>query len=475
MLDTAITALGSSFSPRFMLGQFFPVFTVLVVNLLFGCLYFLGWNASLDLLATKLQIGDFATGIGVVAFVACVVAFTLAPMINAMRRLLAGDLLLDRIRASLIDANKRWAGKLQAEIGQIALYGESLRKARDEAMAALQLAAGNANRDPAAAAESADGSTVQAGEQDPGSLEHASAPRSPWWKALVLRLGLRRDSPAPQAAPALAPGPTPSPSPEAAIAALVDLEARLRDADAASVRARWRSEAGRAVIKAIGVARKALASFKEKLEGRRDGRFDAMLIRFRGALDGALAVASRLQSDRRTALQLAYVPSDPQPTRFGNLTAACEHYPMAAYGAGYEFIWPRVQLAIPKDDDNWTLLAEARTQLEYAVLAMLLAMLSCLAWLTILLLTDTSGLRFLLVGLGSWLGFHLFYRVTLEAQRNLTQIIKSMLDYYRWNLLVALHVEKPSDSEAERALWRSLQSISAGIQLPTPLAYKADS
>lgn len=258
----------------------------------------MGWDASLALVTEKLRVADFATGIGIVAFVAGVVAYTLAPMINAMRRLLAGDLLPDWVRSVLIEANKGWAGKLEAEIGEIAAYGVSVKKRLDTALADLQ------------------------------------APKS------------EGEQPSPAVALGNLTATTTPPDPAIITAALVALEARLRDAGAASERKRWQPEAGAAVLVAIGAAHDALSAFKKALAGSHDGRFDTMLIRFQSALDGALAVASRLQSDRRTALQLAYVASDPQPTRFGNLTAACEHYPMAAYGVGYEFIWPHVQLAI---------------------------------------------------------------------------------------------------------------------------------
>ena len=117
-------------------------------------------------------------------------------------------------------------------------------------------------------------------------------------------------------------------------------------------------------------------------------------------------------------------------------------------------------------------LDDARTQLDYALVAMLLAMLSCAAWLVLLVLTDTSWLRFLLVAFAAWLGFHLFYRVALEAQRTVTETMKAMLDRYRWDVLEALHVAVPADSAAERALWQRLQSVSASVRLPTPLPYE---
>lgn len=467
MLDSAFTAIGSNFSSRFLLGQFFPVFAVLVVNLLLGCLYFQGWNASLAAVTDTIKIADLATGVGIVAFAACVIAFTLAPMLNALRRLLEGDLLPEFVRTRLIRANEEWAGELQIEIDEITRYGTELKKKRDAAAKALLT------------------------PKSPPPVAESPAP-VPLWEEILgrvasllhLRRGDHKDAtaatrqaaaPAQQAAPATAAaqvtgaGSTDS---KPASDALDCLETNLRKAEIASVRTRWDAAVGEAALISLDVAHREMVDLKTALGSVSDGTFGRLHRRFIALMDEAIPVAARLQSDRKSALRQLYVASDPRPTRFGNLAAALEHYPLAVYGAGYDYLWPRIQLVVDKEDPKSTLLTEPRIQLDYALVALLLAMLSCLAWLGILIATDTNWLRFLLVGLGTYFGFHLFYRVALEAQRNVTESVKSIFDRYRWDLLKELHVAPPADSEAERKLWPRLQSVSAGIKLPEPLTYE---
>lgn len=466
MLDTAFTAIGSTFSSRFLLGQFFPVFAVLVVNLLLGGLYFQGWDASLETITERLNIADLATGMGIIAFAACVIAFTLAPTLNALRRLLEGDLLPEYVRTRLIKANEQWAGELEIEIDEITRYSTELDKRRNAAVKALK------TPKPAAPAP------------EPASSWRELLRRS--IEAAASMLNIRRGAEdatvgagqsatrGGQADPAAGATPLASVQIDAgpATAALDRLAVDLRSAETASVRSRWNTAVGEAALTSLDNAKEALLALKASFGGPPDATFDQLHLRFIALVDEAIPVAARLQSDRKSALRQVFVPSDPRPTRFGNQAAALEHYPLAVYGAGYDYLWPRIQLVMGKDDANSILLTEARIQLDYAMMALLLAMLSCLAWLGILVATDTNWLRFLLVGLGTYFGFHLFYRVALEAQRNVTDTIKAIFDRYRWDLLKQLHVATPADSKAERELWMRLQSVSAAITLPAPLTYE---
>lgn len=457
MLDTAFTAIGSNFPSRFLLGQFFPVFAVLVVNVLLACLYFWGWEASLETVAETLKIEDLATAVGILAFAASVIAFTLSPLLNALRRLLEGDLIPEAVRAKLVASNEAWASELETEIDEITRYAIRLRQQRDASEAAL--------------------SKPRPAPAPPPEAEPAPDPVARVIGWLVDLIPFGRKAPVEPAVPAPSPPAVPAPAPPAfdltaAAAALDALEKSLRDADVASVRSRWDAKVGEEVFVRVVAAKEALIALKPSVGAADVARFEGLYDRLVDAFGEAIPVAARLLSDRKSAFRLTYVASDPRPTRFGNVVAALEHYPLSVYGVGYDYLWPRIQLVFEKDDTNAARLDDARTQLDYALVAMLLAMLSCAAWLILLVLTDTSWLRFLLVAFAAWLGFHLFYRVALEAQRTVTETMKAMLDRYRWDVLKALHVAVPADSTAERNLWQRLQSVSASVRLPTPLPYE---
>jgi len=213
---------------------------------------------------------------------------------------------------------------------------------------------------------------------------------------------------------------------------------------------------------------KAAGAFKGELSEE----FLAAQGRFVTLAKGALDVVSRLESDRRAALALKYVPADPRATRFGNLRAALENYSFSVYGVGFDYLWPRIKLVIEKDDANAVSLLDARTKLEYVLTAMLLVMLSFAFWLVALAISDDLWARFLLVGTASRLAFHLFYRICLEAQRNLTEVVKSIIDRYRFDLLTAIGAARPADNDEECRQWRALAVVASGGQPVPPLNFE---
>lgn len=458
MLDKAFSQLNDYFSSRFVLGQFLPVFTILSVNLLLYALYRFGWAASLAYITDTLKIGDFATAVGVIASLSCVIAFTLAPLLDGLRRILEGSLLPDNVRNLLVDANRRWADRQGQEIAAILSYAVVL----DQAWRAID-------------------QPLVSKASTPPELD----PKPQGWIAKALQLLLEKLDVAddgvasPAASPAVTATSTNLPDPdeltEIADRAVMTMAAILDRAEIAATRSRWDLTIGKHATTDIAAARIALTNAAAAFSDVPSAEFLAVQVRFIAVARRALAVVRRLASDRQSALALQYVQADPRPTRFGNLRAALENYTFTVYGVGFDYLWPRIQLMIAKDDVNAVALTEARTQLEYALTAMLLVMLSFAFWLIALVVSDDRWVRFLLVGVASWLCFHLFYRVCLEAQRTLTEIIKSVIDRYRLDLLRALGASRPANNDAERQQWRNLAIVAAGGRPLPPLTFEAAS
>lgn len=458
MLETALSQLGSNFSSRFILGQFLPVFTMASINLLLFALYQSGWTASLDYVTGTLKIADFATIVAIVASASCAVAFTLGPLLNALRRILEGALLPDGMRLPLIDANRAWAAQQSAEIGALHDLVVLLDKARlafDRPLVA----------------------TEAPPPVEPRPME--------WFERLCQAVAERLK---PQGASNMAGADaqaagnevaTPPPGPDilvdAAAAAVEAMALVLSDVETAAARGRSRDAIGTATQDVVIAARTALMTAAEALTNGPSDMFEAAQGRFIATVRRTLAIVMRLESDRRTALGQNYVPADPRPTRFGNLRASLEDYPFAVYGVGFDYLWPRIQLVLDKDDATPGSLTDAQTQLDYALIAMLLVMLTCAFWLVTLAWSDDQVPPFLIVGLASWLLFHLFYRIAIETQRSLSEVVKAVIDRYRFDLLDALCVARPTDNDGERAQWRRLADVASGGRPRPPIGYEPPS
>lgn len=449
MLEQAFAQLGERFPARFVLGQFLPVFTMACVNLLLFSLYVYGWSDSFEFVTGKLALTDFATAIGIVASSSAAVAFTLGPLLSVLRRILEGSLLPEGLRARLIASNRRWADRRRREIMAINDLLTTLDLARREIGA----------RSP----------TKRTAPKEPVLSAKPNGRAMSWLDRLVERL-VRTGKPS---APAPVPAIAPAAQEVAHVAALVDAMAgAMTIAETAASRTTWRTQTGIDAAAALKAAGDALVALADKITVEWPDDLAQARGRFLEVTNWQIGVFARLASDRTTALNLQFVAGDPRATRFGNLRAALENYTFKVYGVGFDYLWPRVQMVIEKDDANAAVLGDARTQLDYTLVAMLLALLTCAFWLVTLVWSDDQVGRFLVVGVASWLVFHLFYRIALEAQRALTEITKAIVDKYRFDLFTALASPLPADNDAERAQWRKLADVAAGGRPNPPLGFK---
>ena len=444
MLGEAFSAVGTAFSSRFLLGQFFPVFIFLAANLLLACVYIWGIEPSLTYAKDHLQIASLTTVTGLVATIACAVAFTIAPLVGALE----GAFFVGKLRERLLtDVTNSAAATKQVVDGR-----RSDQVLVNQTCDATRLAIPPLAQPIIAAPPAA---------PDP----HPPSGLFSWrpWLRHVDR----------QSAAATPQPPDPADiaaNTEAARVALNDLKNQQRtlddliDDESRSRKPDWKNVCAQmtVVITAMTTAQAALSAIDATPGDRKT--YSVLQTDFIGSQERAKKRVARQFSEVASEHLLDVDPDNLKPTRFGNLKAALEAYPVRVYSVDFDYLWPRLLLVIAKDDPNSGLLDQRRAQLDFTLLAMLLVMIAFIGWLIGLLATDDVIWRFPIVAAAAPVTMWLFYEIALAAQRSFTELAKGFFDRYRFALLKVMHATLPVDPDAERLLWKNLAGAAAGYR-----------
>lgn len=140
------------------------------------------------------------------------------------------------------------------------------------------------------------------------------------------------------------------------------------------------------------------------------------------------------------------------PTAFGNTIRAFETYPRVMYGIEAIDGWSRILSVVPKD--YRALIDDAKTQVDFWVNFGLVSFLLLLEYIAIAYSQHTLEAVWLLVlfVLGLLIAPYRARRVTVEWG----DLVKSVFDLYRFDLLAKLGIEPPQFRDEERILWTKL-------------------
>jgi len=160
------------------------------------------------------------------------------------------------------------------------------------------------------------------------------------------------------------------------------------------------------------------------------------------------------------------------PTRIANIRAAAESYGLDAYGIEFDFLWPRLKLAVQKDEKISTLIEIAKTQVDFSLLMVLLCGLFTAGWIIALVWLGGSPLVVIVLGVsGQWMIFF-FLRVVEESVKQLGELLSAAVDFYRFKLMREMDIDLPGSLAAERALWQRLQQSSTTALGTIDIAYR---
>lgn len=156
------------------------------------------------------------------------------------------------------------------------------------------------------------------------------------------------------------------------------------------------------------------------------------------------------------------------PTRLGNALRAAEEAPRQRYGLDAVAVWPALHSVLgPRIREA---VDDQRDQLDFLV--RFSAIMGLLVPLTLVkfALSGRDGMPWLVVpallALGSWLG----YRSAVTAAVLYGVLIRTAFDLHRFDLLRALHLPLPDDSDKEVSANQDLTAL-LGPEKPTRLVY----
>jgi hypothetical protein len=179
---------------------------------------------------------------------------------------------------------------------------------------------------------------------------------------------------------------------------------------------------------------------------------------------GLLDDAERGWDARRIAtlnrLEMEFGPGEPRPTRMGNVAAALEGYAQTRYRMNLDTFWNRMQPALQKNEKFFGMLTETKTQLDFLVASCWLCLLTGAGWVCAIPWLPFSWPFYLVVVLGAPALARFFYQLALENYVVFTDVVRSAVDLFRFQLLKDLHLPLPTGIRAERALWTALQDLS---------------
>jgi hypothetical protein len=172
------------------------------------------------------------------------------------------------------------------------------------------------------------------------------------------------------------------------------------------------------------------------------------------------------QLDRKRRL-----PPQVQATSIGNVRQYLESYANDVYNADFDFVWPRVQAVIGENDAMAKRIEAARSLADFAVLSVLLTIVTMLVWLPVLALLDTTPWRFLAVGILSPVIGWLFFHLVVENQVNSGELAQIAIDRFRFEVLKTLHIKPPLTLSAERQIWKTLCEAARGEGVDADIAW----
>lgn len=179
----------------------------------------------------------------------------------------------------------------------------------------------------------------------------------------------------------------------------------------------------------------------------------------------AATVAEGQESHVFEAQQSLYGQAELAPTRLGNDVAALRSYCLTRYRFDFDFLWPRLQLALT-DAKLVDGLRSARIQVDFSILCLTLTGLFVIGWLVALALAGHSLWSLLAVAgvgpplIGVWLW------MVHESYAAYAEVARGTVDLARFDLLKALRRPLPETLDQEGEVWeavvRRLQLDEAG-------------
>lgn len=147
------------------------------------------------------------------------------------------------------------------------------------------------------------------------------------------------------------------------------------------------------------------------------------------------------------------------PTTMGNIAESVRGYARSRYAMNLDPFWSRLQKILIDDDKFYSMLVDAKTQLDFMISLFWVTVSFTSIWTIELLVLRRSVRLFLLVVVGGPILSILWYRIALQNYRAFADICRTSVDLYRFQLLDLLHVKRPLGSRQERKIWAEVNRV----------------
>jgi len=158
-----------------------------------------------------------------------------------------------------------------------------------------------------------------------------------------------------------------------------------------------------------------------------------------------------------TEFQFDYAGEDVAPTMMGNISRVAPHYAASRYSMNLDAFWTRLQKVVATDTNFYSVVQDAKTQVDFLVALIWYTLLFTVIWLIALPCLGEALDLFLFIAVGGPLLAYVWYRVALQNYRAFANVLCASVDLFRADLLKALHVPLPANAEQERLIWETIE------------------
>ncbi len=162
------------------------------------------------------------------------------------------------------------------------------------------------------------------------------------------------------------------------------------------------------------------------------------------------------------------------PTVMGNIAASVYAWAMTRYSMNLATFWSRLQPGLQADSNFYTVLQDAKFQLDFLIACCWMSALTWLAWTIALIFLKTSLSAWLLVTIAGPFLTYFFYRLAATSYASFGDIMRTSVDLYRFSVLRAMHIPIPAGIAQERRTWEVLQKLTVFGQENVELSYAKD-
>jgi hypothetical protein len=149
-------------------------------------------------------------------------------------------------------------------------------------------------------------------------------------------------------------------------------------------------------------------------------------------------------------------------TKFANISASIQEYAVRTYGVEYEYLWPRLQFVLAKDDKSNDIVDAAQNQLDYSILLLGLTTIFFMVWIPTTCFIAPGMMMFLIIGFAAPSVIALLYLMVIENLLTLGSVVRATVDRFRIDVLTSLSQPPPFTLTQERQRWHDVQAVIAG-------------